>query len=137
MTLTQVPVVAYLDLDGDEPHLTGWECAQCGAIFLDRRVACPSCTSPGFTSRRLASRGTVRAFTIVHRAPPTVRTPFVAAIVDLDGGGVVKANVVGIDPDPVAVRCGQRVRLSTYPVGVDKDGTEAVGFGFEIDTKEA
>lgn len=133
----QIPVVAYLNIDTDEPHLTGWECDHCGAVFLDRRVACPSCMNAELTARRLASEGTVHAFTIVHRAPPSVRTPFVSAIVGLDGGGVVKANLVGVEPDPEAVHCGQRVRLSTYPVGVDSAGTEAIGFGYEIDTKEA
>jgi len=133
VTAARVPVVAYLDIDADGPHLTGWACDHCGAVFLDRRVACPACTSADLTARQLADEGTVHAWTIVHRAPANVRTPFVAAIVGLDGGGIVKANLVGVDADPEAVHCGERVRLATYPVGVDSAGTEAIGFGFEVE----
>jgi uncharacterized protein len=73
----------------------------------------------------------VRAYTVVHRAPPGVPTPFAAAIVDLDGGGTVKANLVGIDTDPGAIETGMRVALTTYIAGVDAKGTEAVAFAYQ------
>lgn len=133
--MTAVPVVSYLSLTGDEPRLTGWECCHCGAVFLDRRIACPRCTASEFAARRLAKTGVLRAVTVVHRAPPSVPTPFVAAIVDLDGGGVVKANVVGLDAE-TRPRCGQRVRMTTYSLGTDSEGTEAIGFGFEVEDQE-
>jgi uncharacterized protein len=55
----------------------------------------------------------------------------VSGIVDLDGGGVVKANVVGIDPDPASVTLGMKLKLTTFPIGIDSAGTQAVGFGYE------
>jgi uncharacterized OB-fold protein len=73
----------------------------------------------------------VRSFSIIHRAAKNVPVPYVSAIVDLDGGGTVKANVVNVEPDPDHVRLGMRVRLTTFPVGSDDDGTEAIAFGFE------
>jgi uncharacterized OB-fold protein len=60
-----------------------------------------------------------------------VPTPFVSAIVDLDGGGVVKANILNVEPDPTAVSLGMPVRLTTFVAGTDPEGTEAVAFGFE------
>ncbi|HXW45921.1 MAG TPA: OB-fold domain-containing protein [Streptosporangiaceae bacterium] len=125
----QLPYVSYLQL-GSEPHLVAQECASCGALFLDRRNACARCGGTDFGSRRLASDGSVRAFTIVHRATPDVRVPYVSAIVDLDGGGVVKANLVGVDPVPDQVALGMRVTLTTFTVGTDAEGTQAVGFGY-------
>jgi uncharacterized protein len=125
----QLPYVSYLQL-GSEPHLLAQECRSCGALFLDRRNACARCGKPDFGTRRLSADGTVRAFTIVHRASPDVPVPYVSAIVDLDGGGVVKANVVDVEPDPTRVRLGLRVRLTTFVVGADSAGTEAVGFGY-------
>ncbi len=126
----QVPYVGYLSLD-DDPHLVASECSACGALFLDRRNACASCGARDFSPRRLASDGVLRAFTIVHRATPDVRVPYVSGIVDLDGGGVVKANIVGIDPDPASVSLGMKVRLTTFPIGTDAEGTEAVSFGYQ------
>ena len=82
------------------PHLVANECSSCGALFFDRRNACANCGARDFGARRLANDGVLRAFTIVHRATPDVQVPYVSGIVDLDGGGVVKANIVGIDPKP-------------------------------------
>jgi uncharacterized OB-fold protein len=112
----QVPYVGYLSI-GDDPHLTASQCRSCGALFFDRRNACANCG--------------VRAFTIVHRATPDVKVPYVSGIVDLDGGGMVKANIVGIDPEPGNVALGMKVKLTTFPIGTDCEGTEAVSFGYE------
>ena len=126
----QVPYVGYLSL-GDDPHLVANECDGCGALFFDRRNACASCGRRDFTFRRLANDGVLRAFTIVHRASPGVPVPYVSGIVDLDGGGVVKANIVGIDPEPGYVTLGMRLKLTTFRVAADAEGTEAVAFGYE------
>jgi uncharacterized OB-fold protein len=126
----QVPYVGYLSL-GDDPHLVANECSACGALFFDRRNACARCGRRDFTPRRLGNSGVLRAFTIVHRASPGVPVPYVSGIVDLDGGGVVKANVVGIDPEPVNLTLGMKLKLTTYGVGTDAEGTEAIAFGYQ------
>jgi uncharacterized OB-fold protein len=126
----QVPYVGYLRL-GDDPHLVANECQSCRALFFDRRNACANCGRREFRSRRLANEGVLRAFTIVHRAAPGVTVPYVSGIVDVDGGGVVKANIVGIDPEPASVTLGMKLRLTTFPVGTDSAGTQAVGFGYQ------
>jgi uncharacterized protein len=125
----QVPYVGYLAL-GSDPHLVANECQSCGALFFDRRNACANCGAREFGTRRLGNEGVVRAFTIVHRATPDVKVPYVSAIVDLDGGGVVKANIVDVDPVPDQVTLGMRVALTTFGVGTDSAGTEAVSFGY-------
>ena len=66
----------------------------------------------------------------MSRAAPGVPTPYVSAVVDLDGGGVVKANIVDVDPDPAKIELGMPVRLTTFVAGTDDEGTEAVAFGF-------
>jgi len=126
----QVPYVGYLSI-GDDPHLTASQCRSCGALFFDRRNACANCGAREFSATRLASHGVLRAFTIVHRATPDVKVPYVSGIVDLDGGGMVKANIVGIDPEPGNVALGMKVKLTTFPIGTDCEGTEAVSFGYE------
>src|SRR5260370_41873301 len=110
----QVPYVGYLSL-GDDPHLVASECSSCGALYFDRRNACANCGGRDFGTRRLANDGVLRAFTIVHRATQDVQVPYVSGIVDLDGGGVVKANIVGIDTEPDKVVLGMKVGLTTFP----------------------
>jgi len=127
----QIPIVDYLVLDDGPPHLVAQESTETGALYFDRRNADAQSGKPGFRPRELATTGTVRTFTIVHRAAPGVPTPYVSAVVDIDGGGVVKTNLVNLQPDPDHVRFGMPVRLATYVVGTDDEGTEAVAFGFE------
>lgn len=127
----QIPIVDYLVLDDGPPHLVAWEATGSGALFFDRRNADAKGGGTEFKRRNLAGTGTLRSFTIVHRTVPGVPAPYVSGLVDLDGGGSVKGNVVNVPPDPEHVQLGMRVRLTTFPVGTDDDGTEAIAFGFE------
>jgi uncharacterized OB-fold protein len=125
----QIPLVDYLVL-GDSPHLVAHECATCGARYFDRRNACASCGGTEFGSADVSTDGVLRTFTIVSFAAPGIPTPFVAGVVDCDGTSV-RANIVNIEPAPENVHLGMKVRLTTFPVGPDSEGTEAIGFGFE------
>jgi uncharacterized OB-fold protein len=125
----QIPLVDYLVL-GDDPHLEANECASCGARFFDRRNACASCSGTEFTKVKVSTTGELRAYTIVTFAAPGVPVPFVAGVVDCDGTSV-RGNVVNVEPDPEHVSLGMKVRLTTYPMGTDEAGTEAIAFGFE------
>jgi uncharacterized OB-fold protein len=124
-----VPLVDYLVL-GDEPHLLAKECAECGAVYFDRRNACARCFGGRFTDRRVDNAGALRTFTIVSRAAPGVSVPFVAGVVDC-GGIDVRANVVNVPADPEHISLGMKVRMTTFRVAVAENGTEAIGFGFE------
>lgn len=126
----RIPMVDYLVLDNGEPHLVAQECTECGARFFDRRNACASCFATVFSTVPVATEGTVRTFTIVAFAAPGVPVPFVASVVDCDGTQV-RANLINVEPTPERVHDGMKVRLATYSLGADTNGTEAVGFGFE------
>ena len=125
----QIPLVDYLAL-GDQPHLVAHECTNCGARFFDRRNACAACFATSFKSVDIATQGTVRAFTIVAFAAPGVPVPFAAATIDCDGTSV-RANIVNCDVDPQHITLGMKVKLATFAVGTDENGTEAIGLGYE------
>lgn len=127
---SQIPMVDYLVLDDGDPHLVANTCDSCGARYFDRRVACASCGGRTFSRQSLSRTGSVRAFTIVHRAAPGVPTPYVSAVVDLDDGAVVKSNIINVEASPEKVSLGMPVRLETFVAGTDDNGTEAVAFGF-------
>lgn len=122
-----IPAVDYLVL-GDDPHLVARECTQCSALYFDRRNACARCSAKEFGTRRLANEGVVRAYTVVERGAKA--GPFTSAVVELAGGGVVKANLVGVT-EPERIQPETKVRLVTFDVGTDDDGTTAVAFGYE------
>lgn len=125
----QIPYVNYLVL-GDAPHLEANQCSSCGARFFDRRNACAGCFGTEFTKVTVPTSGEVRSFSIVTFAAPGVQVPFVSAIIDC-GGTSVRGNIVNTPPDPDHVRLGMKVRLTTFVVGTDDEGTEAVNYGFE------
>ncbi len=126
----QIALVDYLRL-GARPYLRANECTNCGARFFDRRNACAKCGKTEFKNARVKNGARVKAFTIVHRAAPGIPAPYVSAIVETDDGTTVRSNVVNCDPTPETVSLGMKVKLTTYPIGSDDDGTEAVAFGYE------
>ena len=126
----QVPLVDYLKL-GPRPHLSANECRNCGARFFDRRNACAGCGRREFKKARVRNGAKLKAFTIVHRAAPGIPAPYVSAIVETEDGTTVRSNVVNCDPTPETVTLGMKLKLTTYPIGKDDEGTEAVAFGYE------
>lgn len=125
----QIPFIDYLTL-GDDPHLVANECTSCGARFFDRRNACASCSGTEFKSARVPTEGELRAFTIVSFAAPGIPVPFVSGVIDC-GGTSVRGNVVNVPADPEHVKLGMKLRLTTFPIGTDGEGVEAINFGFE------
>ena len=125
----QVPLVDYLAL-GDRPHLVAHQCDTCGARYFDRRNACASCSGTKFSQVNVPTEGELQTFTIVAYAAPGIPVPFVAGVVDCDGTSV-RSNIINVTPDPEHVHTGMNVRLATYVMGTDDEGTEAIGFGFE------
>jgi uncharacterized OB-fold protein len=126
---TQIPLVDYLVL-GDDPHLEANECTQCQARYFGRHNACANCFGTEFKKVRIGNEGTLRTFSIVAYAAPGIEVPFVSGIIDC-GGTSVRANVVNTAPDPDNITLGMELRLTTFPIGLDDAGVEAVGFGYE------
>jgi hypothetical protein len=130
-----LPAVPYLKLpeDGD-PYLEGHECESCGSIFLGERSVCSKCGARDqMKTRKLSNRGTLHVYSIVHRSFPGIEVPYVSAIVDLEGGGTVKGNLIGIDPDPEKIQFGMPVEL-VYKDALgrkDKEGNSYVSYFFQ------
>jgi uncharacterized OB-fold protein len=114
-----IAAVPYVVIDNENGHhLVGSRCGACGATLLGRRVACAACGEAGSISHvRLADTGRIRTCTVINRSYPGVRVPFIAAVIDIDGGGVVRGTMLGdIPADPVA-EVGRPVRISVEDSG--------------------
>ena len=106
-----LPVVPFLrGADDGAPYLEGSACRRCNAVFLGRRSVCSRCGErEQLEAKRLANRGTLYAYSVVHRSFPGVAVPYVSAVVDLDGGGSIKGNILGVEPDPAKIAFGMAV----------------------------
>ena len=108
-----ISAVHFLRLDPPEgPRLIGSRCLQCDAVFLGNRSICARCmTRERMDAIRLSERGTVYSFTIVFRSFNGVATPFVAAIVDLEGGGSLQGTLLDVDPVASAIAFNMPVKV--------------------------
>jgi len=108
-----LPVVEYLKLpeDGD-PYLEGHKCGDCNSIFLGEREVCSNCTARGkIEPIKLSNKGKLYSYSITFRSFPGIDVPYISAIVDLEGGGTVKGNLIDCDPDPDKIKFDMPVEV--------------------------
>jgi uncharacterized OB-fold protein len=130
-----LPVVDFLKIpDGGEPYLEGHRCKSCGATFLGERTVCSKCGARGALGAvKLSNKGKLYVYSIVHRSFPGIAVPYVSAVVDLDGGGTVKGNLIGIEPDPAKIRLGMPVDV-VYKDALgrkDREGNSYLSYFFQ------
>jgi uncharacterized protein len=81
-------------------------CESCADYVWYPRSFCPKCGLSRPPWRETSGRGTVYAFTVVHRSPLEAWrtcTPFIIALVELAEGPRVLTNIVGCDPGQVHI----------------------------------
>jgi uncharacterized OB-fold protein len=108
-----LPVVEFLKIpEVGTPYLEGHKCKQCGSVFTGERQHCSKCGArDSMETTKLSSRGTLYVFSIVHRSFPGVEVPYVSAVVDLEGGGTVKGNLINVEPTPEKIKLGMPVEV--------------------------
>jgi len=138
MSETQVaakplPVVKFLKIpESGDPYLEGYKCENCGQVFLEDHPSCAACRTRGtLKAYRLSNKGKLYNFTVVHRNFPGVEVPFISAIVDLEGGGTLKGNLMDIVPSPEALKFDMPVDVVYRDAGrKDRDGNSYLSYFF-------
>jgi hypothetical protein len=110
---TVLPAVDYLIIpEKGDPYLEGHQCKECGAIYLGERNVCSKCFARDKISKiKLNDSGVLYSYSIVYRSFPGIDVPYISALVDLDGGGTVKGNLINVDPSPENVEFGMKVKV--------------------------
>jgi hypothetical protein len=108
-----LPAVDYLIIpEKGDPYLEGHQCKECGAIYLGERSVCSKCFARDKISKiKLNDSGVLYSYSIVYRSFPGIDVPYISALVDLDGGGTVKGNLINVDPSPENVEFGMKVKV--------------------------
>jgi len=98
--------------DGTKRHeFLVQRCTKCDEPRFPPKPVCSKCWSTEYRNVAAAGTGTVYSFTVIHRAGlPSYRedVPYVIAVVDLDEGVRVMANLHG---DPETVSIGMPVKM--------------------------
>ena len=130
-----LPVVDWLKGAGtDDPYLEGQKCGGCGAIFLGERANCSKCGARDqMAATRLGNKGKLYSFSIVHRSFPGIDVPYISVIVDLDGGGTVKGNLINVEPDPANIKFDMPLDVVFADAlgRKDKDGNSYISYFFQ------
>lgn len=127
------PAVPFLKYDDSgAPYLCGFRCGSCGETYVADRRACPKCFAvSSLEPCRLATRGKLYNYTIVHRSFPGIPVPFVSAIVDLEGGGTLMGNLVDVEADTNAIAFDMPVDVVFRDAGrTDKAGRHYLAYFF-------
>lgn len=130
-----LPVVPYLKLpDGGQPYLEGHRCNECGTVFLGARQHCSKCGArDSMSAIQLAKTGKLYSYSIVHRSFPGIDVPYISAIVDLDGGGTIKGNLIDVEPDPAKIEFDMPIEVVFGDAlgRKDSDGNSYLSFFFK------
>ncbi len=87
-------------------------CENCGHLFLPPGPGCPKCWSTQLAMVPVSGRGRVFSHAIYRRTyDPGIPAPYVVALVELDEGPRLISNIVGCEPDEVAIDMPVRVRF--------------------------
>lgn len=102
-------------------------CLTCGLVIWYPREHCPA-GHPGVEWIDIEPVGSIYSFSIARRGQGSwsAVAPYVVAYVELDAGPRVLTNIVGCDPEAVAI--GQRVVAEFHSTGDDEGAPALVRF---------
>ncbi len=115
-------------------NLIGTRCGTCNKIFFPPRYICPSCRRTGkLEPYKLGGKGKIVSYTVTYVAPNGFedQAPYVMAIIELDEGPKLTAQVT--DCSPGQVRIGDRVEMVFRRMGQEgEDGPIYYGYKFRL-----
>jgi len=101
-----------------EHRLVAQRCSSCGELRHPPQPGCPSCRSLDWEEQEVSGSGTVYSFVVVHHPKvPGFDYPLVVALVELEEGLRIVANIDGAPPE--AVRIGMPVCVGFLDDGGD------------------
>ncbi len=103
----------------DEEKLLIQRCSECGRLRHPPRPMCPGCQSTKWEALESTGKGTVYSYTILHHPPiPGYEFPLPVALVDLEEGTRLVANVAGCKPEDVHIGMKVECRIEQADEGM-------------------
>ncbi len=92
-------------------RLEGRRCRACGAVHFPSRQVCRRCAETDLEPHRLSPRGKVYSYTQMAQAASGFAAPHLMALVELDDGPVIAAQLTDVDADDIEI--GMPVEMIT------------------------
>lgn len=115
-------------------NLIGNKCGSCNRIFFPPREACPYCRRKSIGKMmdfKLSGKGKVVTYTIINVAPENFeeQVPYPVAIIKLDEGPCITAQIVDCNPNDVKIG----MKLESTFRRIQEDGyIGAIYYGYKF-----
>ena len=112
-------------------RLVGERCDTCGVAIFPPRDVCPECDKPAKTPLTLSGRGEIYSYSTVYHPPAGFEesAPYTVALVHLEEGPMVAAQLTDVDDDQVAI--GMPVEMVTRKIRAEgPEGVITYGYKF-------
>jgi len=112
--------------------LVGEECPHCKTKIFPPRDVCPECGGEAKEPYTFTGRGEVYSFTVMYDVPAGYedQAPYTVALVKLDEGPVVTAQLTDLDEKPVEI--GMPVEMVTRKIREDGDEHGMIVYGYKF-----
>ena len=99
----------------------GLKCHACGEYTVPPQKVCSQCHSEDMEIAELSRSGAVRSFTVIYTPAEGFTPPYIVALVELDEGPWVTANVIGFDAEKATMEnlIGKKGRIDYQEVPAD------------------
>ena len=117
-------------------NLIGIKCENCHKVYFPQVDICPHCRRSSLGKMqliKLKGEGKVITYTIIHVAPEGFegQAPYAMAIIELDEGPRITAQIIDCDVDKVEI--GMKVKSTFRKIRQDgKSGAIYYGYKFRI-----
>jgi uncharacterized OB-fold protein len=111
--------------------LVGEECDHCGVKLFPPRDVCLECEAPAKELFTFTGVGEIYSYTTIYDAPAGFEqyAPYTVALVKLDEGPLLTAQLTDVDPDDVQI--GMPVEMVTRKLRTDgEEGMIVYGYKF-------
>jgi len=112
--------------------LVGEICPHCEEKIFPPRDVCPHCGNEAKTQFTFSGRGTVFSFTTITEAPAGFEqsAPYTVALVKLEEGPVITAQLTDLDNRPVEI--GMPVEMVTRKIRAEDEERGVIVYGYKF-----
>jgi uncharacterized protein len=125
-------VPRYWRIRNQRYSLVGEVCPHCDAKIFPPRDVCPYCGQDAKTKFAFSGKGEVYSFTTISDAPAGYEenAPYTVALVKLDEGPVVTAQLTDLGEQPVEI--GMPVEMVTRKIRTDDADRGIIVYGYKF-----
>ncbi len=112
--------------------LVGEVCPHCEVKIFPPRDVCPNCGGEAKEPSVFSGKGTIFSFTVMQDGPEGFEeaAPYTVALVQLDEGPIVTAQLTDLGEDPVAI--GMPVEMVTRRIRSDGSEKGILVYGYKF-----